>query len=320
MADLWARRFFCPLVLLVALAFASAVLGDKPDAPALTVAKSRSVPSEIPTKATVYTAKLPQGIQGNAAKMEQIARERGSIEVVEFVASGNPLVPDKRVLLRLGEPELGFPGFSMNMRKALTDSISSKLLKPGKKPQTFLSTNPTSPELIECTLPKSDADAFSATVKLNGVVKMRIRQYELPLGPNGVSWPSSIWVTVPDKGVILQIFDYGSTPDLLVPERGIWGLSDFEGTGLLPPGTDGLRGTDAVSFSADWGWSTGWDSGYQPPGFPVQVRIGFGGGLGIDGDVSCNFSMSGGPQLMRGLWIIVDMRGYRSGSNRASVC
>ncbi len=274
-----------------------------------TLARPTSAPAETPpanaraeqlVQATVYTARISAGVQATPAEMEQIARQKGSIEVIDFVVSGDPAAPDTRLLLRLGEPGLAFPGFSMGLRKALDDAIASGLFKPGQQARTFRSADPASPESIECALPEKPGDAFTATVKSNDTVRMRIRQYELPLGPNGAPWPSSIQVTVPGKGAIVQLFDYGPSPALPVPKRGVWGVSDLDETGSVPSRASAPRGTDSVSFTANWGWSTGWDSGYVPPGSPVLVRIGFGGGLAIDGDASGNFSMSGDPNLCVG--------------------
>ena len=82
------------------------------------VAPTSALAQNKPAYAKVYSVRLAANPTATLADLEKIAREKGSIEVIEIPPDGN-IYEAKRTIIRLGEKGMGYPWFSVRTQVCL---------------------------------------------------------------------------------------------------------------------------------------------------------------------------------------------------------
>src|SRR5205807_2583379 len=76
-------------------------------------------------RAVVYSARVAGGGNYSTANLAEIARTRGSKEVIEFDCGAGPDAVISRRIITMGEPGVGQPGFTSRSRAQLNKSLQS---------------------------------------------------------------------------------------------------------------------------------------------------------------------------------------------------
>ncbi len=254
--------------------------------------------------ARLYTAKVDGGTDLTLAELEQIAKEKGTVEVLGF--ESDPTAPTERSLVRLGEQGFAYPGFTVQARtmvakkKAAGKRSSAAFEAAGKQGVMAWSEPATAEAPLELT-------ATSA-----GKVLARTRVYPVIDGGQRTDKPRISTTTSPEKDlVIVQVFEYVDqepAEEAIQPARPKAKpiAKAREAAGGAEPESVGPFTGDGVSFDGDltglsWSWDTKWWPGdnEEPGGFPIQIRIDMGAGADVFSHVEGEFVLDHGASELQ---------------------
>ena len=119
-------------------------------------------------QAVVYSARMKDGTTLTTEDLIDLAKTRGTIEVIQFDCELGPDEPVSRRLVRLGEPGIGFPGFSSRSRLLYKNAITAGIV-PEDKGQTWMRTFQGAPGK------KIIWDVFKDVASLEGIVVFDVR-------------------------------------------------------------------------------------------------------------------------------------------------
>lgn len=281
------------------------------------IAPNAAFGQDRPAYAKVYSARIAPDPPGTLAQVEQIARQRGSVELLTLQGDGNPCTPRTRELLHLGDPGFGYPGFSVRSQDFLAreQAAGNVAMADGGKTARGSSEFAGHNIDIEWTFPdNADAPVFvSYSVSGSEIIKESIHPVIGSVDP--LARPHIIRVAGLDAdGEIIQVFDYfdtrppgepevhrlsapsrfssSSSPDHV--ERVPGGSSSFE-----PDSASSAGVCDTVDFGNPT-WPPGdpglhFDSGWQPGGtrgdFPLQGHVSADAGASIKAHVKGSFCL-----------------------------
>lgn len=252
------------------------------------------------TETLVTTVRVPGGAAMTDAELRAIAEQRGSIEVMRFW-KGRPI---ERIIVRLGDPEFGCPGFTSMNRKAAAEAVAKGAVISNKNGEATVSLS-SEAAAAEWTLPQA-GEPFQARLSLQGKLLYTETRRET-VNKDGETRPDVIRVDGEDGEVIFQVFTYdGASPAKMEDPYAGFGVVDespiLVEAGPLDPGK--AVAEQGVLFYAQHGFSLDWDSGFWPGGgtspgaFPLQVRLGFGVGWARGAEVTGSFILDGNTGLL----------------------
>jgi hypothetical protein len=173
---------------------------------------SENPPENAPTSfASVYTARVDGGIDMDSATLEAIAREKGTLEYVEFASSHGPEWHVDRKVVRPGDRQYAYPGFTLTVHKGrINAKARGKLAKVQGKPQeSRITYDQPGYEMIQ-TVPDSDTQPGRGTIRYDGRVT---GEYTVTPSGNhgrGKRWPHIVRLDLPEKNKsIIQVIEYG---------------------------------------------------------------------------------------------------------------
>jgi len=249
------------------------------------------------TEAVIYTARVKGGAAMTDEELVADAHARGTIEILRFW-QGREL---ERIIVRLGEVELGVPGFTSMNRTAAEQAVKSGAKIETNKDGNKVVKMKSGGAEVDWTLPASPGvDPFVAEARLEGNTVYRETRHEEVLGKSGAVRPSLIRVDLEDGDALIQIFEYdGPSPtDRENPFAG-FGPDGAAEAVLVETSTDdpakAIVSSGGVRFTAMHGFVFEYDSGYWPGGgdspgaFPVQVRLFFGAAWARGAEINGEF-------------------------------
>ena len=296
-------------------------------------------PNQSMSYALVYSARVPANGGFSTDQLEQIARDRGSIESLTFTIDGDPCAPLERILAREGEAGLAYPGFSVKVHELFAQR---GLLAPNQVTNTaiqFAGHNVT----IGRTPPQNDLAPVRVTYAVAGQVLIKIETHVVGKASDEPFRPRLIKTTGLDGDTdIVQVFDYfGAPPAADVSPMVVWpdqvdvatdSASTPAGQTEYPGSLPGSRSSDSVDFGPQCrgvgglGFDTGWAPGSDARcDSPVEFRAIFGASASlcadVQGNISLNASNPSDPRLQLGSgsgYVEVDL-GVELGA-QGSVC
>jgi PKD repeat protein len=270
-----------------------------------------------PQYTIIYGARVDRtdGSDRSDEALEALARERGSVELVQGIAA--PGVPRK--LLRLGEPGVGMPGFTSYLREELAKAAAASaptMLKDGRE---SYSVDIEGRSTLVFRLPKkAGAQDFEAVLySKDGEAKMTERRTETYI--DGVIRPLMIRLDH-EEGSLIQVFEYRDTPVSLEKAAELVGgevkavrydtlsAEDLARMAAAQPKADEPvdrmvqfivppQGMENLGF--DSGWVPSGGTG-EPGGFIVQIRLNIGAGFNYDANVGGQFILQTDDRLSAG--------------------
>jgi len=249
--------------------------------------------------AKVYTAKV-QGVGMSQAELEQIAKSKGSVEIVSFPAGGDYAGATSRTLVGTGEQGIGYPGFSVDVQQGLAYANN-----PGG------TTTLAGGVVMQATLPQTADAPLRVSCLVNGQEVIRTSVYGLA---DGAAPQFVEMVTVNDGATIAQVIEYLDGPPSREEMTPVTFTPDQTATATAPLTDDELAGggeivgQDGVDFSGQltglsWNWDSKWWPGNaeNPGDFFLQVRFIVGAGADISANVDGDFLLHYiGSQLQAG--------------------
>lgn len=254
--------------------------------------------------ARLYTAKVDGGTNLSPAELEQIAKEKGTIEVLAF--ESDPTAPAQRRMTRLGEQGFAYPGFTVRAQKM----VAKKKAAGKAKSAQFQAAGKTG--VMEWSEPTKADGPLELTAKSAGKVLARTRVH--PVIVDGVrgDWPRMSTTTSPEKDlVIVQVFEYldaEPAAEAIKPAapKAKPIAKAIEAAGGGEPDSVGPFTGDGVSFDGDitglnWSWDTKWWPGEneEPGGFPIQIRLDMGVGADVYSHVEGEFILDHGASELQ---------------------
>lgn len=231
-------------------------------------------------EAMVYTAIVQDAHNVSDAVLSQIARERGTRELIQFSSAG----PVQRQLIDLGDAEVAFPGFT-SLNRAMADQSTGPATGTDAQGRVIRSLD-FGQGALEWRIPKSPGQArFEAQATANGDTLYTEYRTEKATSAGGLR-PETIRVNYNDGSALIQVYDYsdevplpvGPAPDLAFSPLRADTIEHTGGIVELDLGKaiqqNGLHFT-AENVVLDIGFDTGyWPGGGTSPGaFPLQVRL-----------------------------------------------
>ncbi len=285
---------------------------------------------EAPVYAKVYAAKVEPGSVVDMEELEQIAREQGSLEVIEFPKDGNPCESTDRKLVRLGEEGIGYPGFSVMPRKLLAEQKTAGLLQevPGITATTLVGFADTQfhvqwdfPQYAGASLMVTFTDTSSGKERVN------VKFYPEIGAGDAMNRPGLIRTVSPNGIDIIQVFDYfDDSPPIMESDIEPGGMSSWNQSedSALEASPDDVRaqtwnwagdvskfgpsiqGTHTdnvqfgpVGFGPSFDFDTGWQPGWTRGAFPLQGRFATGMGSAIYANVGGGFSLNDSTRTLQ---------------------
>lgn len=263
----------------------------------------------------LYTARIDSNVSATLDQRTQIARAKGSVEVIAYRAGGSPSEPVSRTLVRLGEPGYGYPGFTVCARKALAEAQAAGRLTAaaGGQSVTIPFERAGLGGVLEWSLPQADDAPLTVAAKVGGQELARTTIHPLA-GGGGASRPSVTETVSGAKGVtIVQVFEYLDAPPALLSASAATPTARSEVNAAEAANGDadgeaqfGQVASGHVSFDGDltglsWSWDTKWQPGEneEPGGYPVQIRINMGVGADVFSDVEGDFLLDCAASMLQ---------------------
>ncbi len=233
------------------------------------------------------------------AEMAELARAKGSVEVIAF--EEDPAAPTRRTLVRLGERGFAYPGFSVSARKMLAEADVAGLLataSDGKTASAPFQQRGAS-GVVEWALPQTQDAPLCVTAKVAGKVAARTTIHPVADGSERRDLPLLIETVSPNRGVtIVQVFEYLDGPPALPESPDRAAAEPAKPRGIAGEQAGQATATDDVAFDASltglsWSWDTKWWPGEneEPGGFPVQIRLIMGAGADVASHVEGDFEL-----------------------------
>ncbi|MCK5601184.1 hypothetical protein KAR91_04920, partial [Candidatus Pacearchaeota archaeon] len=262
------------------------------------------------SRVLVYTAKLPDTTGLSEADIVKIAKEKGSVEEVYVKAGENPINISQRYLIDAGEVGVGYPGFHCVSDKKFHEYKAKGLLKhKSGQEKAFMSMKKGNTDIgMEWRFQKGADVANDIRCTVNGdlFAKTIIKRHGNGKNPR---WPYTIITERTNKqGMLVQVFEHTGKKDFKrklrikgfskkplknkydIKSLGDKNTSEFDTPG--PIATESIM-ADLVEFSGNLtGLSYSYDSGWQPAGFPLQMRLAFGAGADISSNIEGEFLLN----------------------------
>ncbi len=248
--------------------------------------------------AIVYTAQFEGGAELSDEYLISLTEYYGTVELLRYY-EGEVL---ERIVVRLGEPQIGCPGFTSTNRDGAEEALRQGAAVSRQKDGSSVVRVQAPGGAAKWTLPATPGvDDFRAEITVDGQVLYRERREERVVsnkrGDTDIR-PTFVRLDSEDGDTIIQLYDWEAEAPVNWQDP-YAGFSDVEPSDYvterphLPenryPASGGLH------FDAMHGFIFEWDSGFWPGGgtspgsFPVQVRLMFGAawarGADIDGSV-----------------------------------
>jgi len=279
-----------------------AIVGFFPQEQTYAVGQPSSESEEF-AYARVFSAKIPDELDGSLDTLEAIAREHGTEEILMFSRSDGPEKRAQRWVIRLGSEEYGYPpGLTVKARRHLAAQkrMGALQMKGRTRATTGLAQQNAR---LEWVLPESVRSPLLCDVYQDNKL-VAVNTIHERLSPSGKQrWPKVIHIRLARRDwSIIQVFEYldekpdgvsdavsfvqreqpqegtqeprGSVRADRVSERS----SGSRDTEAMAEGAAGARNvkTEPASFSVlwpEWGAESSYDTGWKPGGSPVQFRF-----------------------------------------------
>jgi hypothetical protein len=254
--------------------------------------------------ARVFSAKIPDGLDRSLDELEDIAREGGTEEIIMFLQSDGPEVQADRWIIRLGSEKHAYPpGFTVKARTHLRKQKQMGVLKVSEHGRKAVEVLAERNARLQWVLPKSVRSPLLCDIYENNKL-LAVNTIHEKLSPSGKQqWPEVIRIDLPQRDwSIIQVFEYlDEEPDGLSdglssvqkkppqPPEPRWRLpvddtavaklfhpEDTEPVGESSNGSATIEKIEPVLFSTPPPVKWDKNSGWQPGGSPLQVRLKMG--------------------------------------------
>jgi len=249
--------------------------------------------------ARVFSAKIPDGLNGPVDELEAIAREHGTEEVVMFAQPHGPEKQVERWIIRLGSEEYAYPpGLTVKARSHLARQRQMGALQMRGRGRATTAIAEQKARL-QWVLPESVRSPLLCDIYEDDKLVAVNTIHERPAPVGKQRWPSVIHIRLPQRDwSIIQVYEYlderpeglssaakqppqepaeqppRSLPDDRIITRGP-GFRHIESIAEESSSTTNVK-TEPAWFSADWpewGFESSYDTGWKPRRSPVQFRF-----------------------------------------------
>ncbi|MHC4574545.1 MAG: LamG-like jellyroll fold domain-containing protein [Planctomycetota bacterium] len=278
-----------------------AVLGSVPQEQARAVGPPSSRDEDF-GYARVFSAKIPNELDGSPDELEAIAREHGTEEVLMFLPSAGPEKQVERWIIRLGSEEHGYPpGLTVKARRHLArqKGMGALQMKGRGRAATVI---PEQKARLQWVLPETVRSPLLCDIYEDSKL-VAVNTIHERLSPSGKQrWPNVIHIRLPQRDwSIVQVFEYlderpeglssvqngppqelpqeppqeprGSLPSDRISAKA-FGSEDTESV-VESSSTTNVKTEPATFFTfwPEWGFESSYDTGWKPRRSPVQFRF-----------------------------------------------
>ncbi|MBN1343106.1 MAG: hypothetical protein JXQ73_10525 [Phycisphaerae bacterium] len=262
--------------------------------------------------ARVYTAIIRSpAADATLDDLAQIARGKGSVEIVRFPADGDACSPTSRTLVSLGQGGFAYPGFSVRAEEVIAKKQAAGELEASSDGKVLSARFQTrqGAGVMEMARPDGKGAPLRLSARVAGKTLATTAIHPAAAKGDSTSRPGVIETDVPGKGIkIVQVYEYldaAPSAEELAPPT-IEGALTPGAAGAGAEADGGAVATDDVSFDASltgvtWSWDTKWWPGgnEEPGGSPLQIRIVMGVGADIGSHVEGDFSLDYTPSVLQ---------------------
>jgi hypothetical protein len=282
------------LLFVLALAVPGFILPEKAEAVGPPASKGKEF-----AYARVFSAKIPDGLNGSLDELEAIAREHGTEEVVMFAQPHGPEKQVERWIIGLGSEEYAYPpGLTVKARSHLARQRQMGALQMRGRGRATTAIAEQKARL-QWVLPESVGSALLCDIYEDDKLVAVNTIHERPAPVGKQRWPSVIHIRLPQRDwSVIQVYEYleerpeglssaAKQPPQELAEQPPRSLPDDQIIAREP----GFRYTESVAeesgstrnvkrepalFSVlwpEWGAESSYDTGWKPRRSPVQFRF-----------------------------------------------